>query len=135
MAVASAVECTATVRMPISWQARWMRSAISPRLAMRTCRTSWRSRPMGEGPIHASGPCGPAAAGRPGNPPPHSTIISGSPYSTGVPLSIRMRVTVPARGALIWLKVFIASISSRVWPCATLAPSVTKGGCPGSGAR
>src|SRR4051795_4939058 len=36
MAEASAVECTATVRMPISWQARWMRSAISPRLAMRT---------------------------------------------------------------------------------------------------
>src|SRR3954451_23542726 len=30
----SAVECTATVLMPISWQARWMRSAISPRLAM-----------------------------------------------------------------------------------------------------
>src|SRR5438309_370917 len=30
----SAVECTATVLMPISWQARWMRSAISPRLAI-----------------------------------------------------------------------------------------------------
>src|ERR1700712_2850938 len=36
IASVSAVECTATVRMPISWQARWMRSAISPRLAMRT---------------------------------------------------------------------------------------------------
>src|SRR5438067_7498205 len=36
MASASAVEWTATVLMPISWQARWMRSAISPRLAMRT---------------------------------------------------------------------------------------------------
>src|ERR1700754_2897531 len=32
----SAVEWTATVLMPISWQARWMRSAISPRLAIRT---------------------------------------------------------------------------------------------------
>src|SRR6218665_2631436 len=32
----SAVECTATVLMPISWQARWMRSAISPRLAIRS---------------------------------------------------------------------------------------------------
>ncbi len=42
---------------------------------------------------------------------------------------------VPAFGALIWLKVFIASISSTVWPCATLAPSCTKGGDPGSGAR
>src|SRR5688500_6930060 len=36
IASASAVECTATVLMPISWQARWMRSAISPRLAIRT---------------------------------------------------------------------------------------------------
>src|SRR5947209_5081508 len=36
IASVSAVEWTATVRMPISWQARWMRSAISPRLAMRT---------------------------------------------------------------------------------------------------
>src|SRR5207342_3036834 len=32
----STVECTATVRMPIAWQARRMRSAISPRLAMTT---------------------------------------------------------------------------------------------------
>src|SRR5579872_5400610 len=36
MAALSAVECTATVLIPISRQARWMRSAISPRLAMRT---------------------------------------------------------------------------------------------------
>src|SRR5688572_7259274 len=35
MASASAVECTATVAMPSSLQARRMRSAISPRLAMR----------------------------------------------------------------------------------------------------
>src|SRR4028119_1409542 len=35
MAPASASECTATVEMPISLQARWTRSAISPRLAMR----------------------------------------------------------------------------------------------------
>src|ERR1700748_1248271 len=35
MAEASASECTATVEMPISLQARWTRSAISPRLAMR----------------------------------------------------------------------------------------------------
>src|SRR4051812_23192833 len=34
IASASAVECTATVLIPISWQARWMRSAISPRLAI-----------------------------------------------------------------------------------------------------
>src|SRR5215204_2948811 len=36
IASASAVECTATVLMPISWHARWMRSAISPRLAIRS---------------------------------------------------------------------------------------------------
>src|SRR6185312_11702296 len=36
MASASAVEWTATVLMPISRQARCTRSAISPRLAMRT---------------------------------------------------------------------------------------------------
>ena len=35
MAASSAVECTATVLIPISRQARWIRSAISPRLAMR----------------------------------------------------------------------------------------------------
>src|SRR5688500_13378837 len=35
IASASAVECTATVGMPSSWQARSTRSAISPRLAMR----------------------------------------------------------------------------------------------------
>src|SRR5688572_3646314 len=34
--VVSAVECTATVLMPSSRQARKMRSAISPRLAIRT---------------------------------------------------------------------------------------------------
>src|SRR5690606_3243633 len=36
MALASAVECTATVWMPSSLQARRMRRAISPRLAIRT---------------------------------------------------------------------------------------------------
>src|SRR5919107_2502493 len=41
IAAASAVECTATVRMPISWQARWMRSAISPRLAISTLPIGW----------------------------------------------------------------------------------------------
>src|SRR6188768_37354 len=35
IASASAVECTATVGIPSSWQARSTRSAISPRLAMR----------------------------------------------------------------------------------------------------
>src|SRR5690606_24051600 len=43
IASASAVECTATVLMPISRQARWTRSAISPRFAMRTfSNMRWR---------------------------------------------------------------------------------------------
>ena len=37
----SASECTTTVLMPISRQARWMRSAISPRLAMSTLSNNW----------------------------------------------------------------------------------------------
>src|ERR1700724_3938812 len=36
IAVASAVEWTATVLMPMSRQARWSLSAIAPRLAIRT---------------------------------------------------------------------------------------------------
>ena len=41
---ASGSECTATVAMPISLQARWMRSAISPRLAMRILSNTRRPR-------------------------------------------------------------------------------------------
>ena len=65
----------------------------------------------------------------------HSRIINGSPNSTGAPFEIRICDTVPALGALIWLNVFIASISSRVWPAATDCPTVTKLGAPGSGDR
>ena len=64
-----------------------------------------------------------------------SRIISTSPYSTGAPLATSTRATVPAFGALIWLKVFIASISSSVCPAATVCPTVTNGGEPGSGSR
>src|ERR1035437_8155119 len=39
----SASECTATVAMPISWQARITRTAISPRLAIRTL---WMGRAL-----------------------------------------------------------------------------------------
>src|SRR5512139_1505229 len=39
LASRSASEWTATVWMPISRQARWIRSAISPRLAIRTLST------------------------------------------------------------------------------------------------
>src|SRR5581483_7294838 len=43
MASASAVECTATVAMPSSLQARSTRSAISPRLAIRILSNTARS--------------------------------------------------------------------------------------------
>src|SRR5580700_8674337 len=43
MASASAVECTATVAMPSSLQARSTRKAISPRLAMRILSNTWLS--------------------------------------------------------------------------------------------
>src|SRR5690606_41171998 len=45
---ASAVECTATVAMPMSRQARAIRNAISPRLAIRILRnTDSALRPRG----------------------------------------------------------------------------------------
>jgi len=52
-------------------------------------------------------------------------ISSGSSYSTGAPAVTKIRVTLPARGALIWLKVFIASISSSVAPASTWLPTLT----------
>ena len=46
----------------------------------------------------------------------YSITSSGSPYSTGVPSSTKIAVTVPARGATISLKVFIASTSRTLSP-------------------
>ncbi len=65
----------------------------------------------------------------------HSMIISGSSYSTGAPAVTSTFLTTPAFGALIWLKVFIASISSSVWPASTLWPTLTYGAAPGSADR
>jgi hypothetical protein len=65
----------------------------------------------------------------------YSTIISGWPNSTGWAFSIRICVTVPALGALIGLNVFIASMITTVWPAATLSPTCTNTGLPGSGER
>src|SRR5512132_4700240 len=52
MASTSAVECTATERIPISRQARRMRSAISPRLAIRIL---WNTSGSGESSLRRSG--------------------------------------------------------------------------------
>src|SRR5882724_5029373 len=62
----------------------------------------------------------------------YSIITSGSPNSTGWPSSIRICVTVPARGDGIWFIVFIASMISSVCPTDTLVPTSTNGLAPGS---
>jgi hypothetical protein len=87
-------------------QARITRSAISPRLAIRILSNM---------------------AG------PHSMIIRGAPYSTGVPSSTRMRLTVPARGAGMWFIVFIASMISTVWPSVDLGADRDEGRGAGFG--
>jgi len=90
---ASAVEYTATVRIPISRQARMIRSAISPRLAMRIFLNT------------ASGPR-PSQAG--------SMRKSACPNSTGWPFSTRISVTFPGSSASISFISFIASMMQRV---------------------
>ena len=57
-----------------------------------------------------------------GAPADHSITRSGSPYSTGVPSSTKIAVTTPARGAVMSLKVFIASISRSLSPASTREP-------------
>ena len=94
MASASAVECTATVAMPISLQARRTRSAISPRLAINTLSNIGARRSADA----------------------YSMIARGSPNSTGWRLPTRMRVTTPALGAGMWFMVFIASMIRIVCP-------------------
>ena len=96
MASASAVECTTTVSMPSSLQARSTRRAISPRLAIRIFWNIARSLPA------------------------YSMTTSGMPYSTGCASSTRIAVTVPARGDGIWFIVFMASMMSSVWPSLTV---------------
>ncbi len=62
-------------------------------------------------------------------------IISGAPYSTGLPSATRMRLTTPEAGAGIWFIVFIASMISRVCPAVTCWPTVTNASAPGSADR
>src|SRR5918912_616066 len=59
---------------------------------------------------------------------------SGSPYSTGWPSSTKIAVTVPARGAVMSLKVFIASMRRSLSPASTLEPTSTKFFASGDGA-
>ena len=68
-----------------------------------------------------------------GSPQPMTT--SGWSNSTGCALSTRIALTVPALSAVIGFITFIASTISRVSPCFTLSPTLTKGSAPGSAAR
>src|SRR5215510_819659 len=52
----------------------------------------------------------------------YSMISRGSPNSTGWASSIRICVTLPARGAGIWFIVFMASMMSSVSPTFTTLP-------------
>ena len=106
MASASAVECTATVAMPSSLHARWMRSAISPRLAIRTL-SNMAGQSVSDDWLSTAD-----LRHR------YSMMTSGSPNSTGWPFSNRIAVTLPACGAGIWFIVFMASMMSSVSPCA-----------------
>ena len=92
-------ECTTTVRMPISRQARWMRSAISPRLAMRIFSNT---------------------GGR------YSMMNSGWPYSTGWPFSTRIALIMPVASASISFISFIASMMHTVSPALMFWPTSTK---------
>ena len=102
----------ATVAMPSSLAARMTRSAISPRFAMRIL-----SNIEGRASVD------------------HSITISGWSYSTGEPSATRMLTTLPARGATMSLKVFIASTSSSLSPVFTTEPTSTKGLASGLGRK
>src|SRR6478735_5567139 len=85
-----------------------MRSAISPRLAIRILEMA----------IGA-----------------YSTTISGWSNSTGAPFTIRIDLTVPPLGAVIGFITFIASMISSVSPALTLSPTATNAAALGSGDR
>ena len=107
IASASAVECTATVLMPISWQARWIRSAISPRLAIRSFLIAIC---LAED---------------------HERLVELHRLAVATLIFL----TVPALGAVIGFITFIASMISRVSPAFTAWPTVMNGFAPGSGDR
>ena len=90
-------ECAATVRRPRPRQARWMRSAISPRLAIRTVSNI--------GLID------------------QAKRSSGWPASTSCPEATSTASTVASRSARTSLKTFIASMTHRVWPALTACPT------------
>ncbi len=60
-------------------------------------------------------------------------MTSGSPNSTGWASVTMIATTLPARGAGIGFMVFMASMIIRVWPAATVSPTLMKLAAPGCG--
>src|SRR5882757_1713162 len=110
----SASETASTDSIPSSKQALTIRTAISPRLAIRTRRSA-----ISGPPTHPSG----------------STTTIGCPNSTAAPFSTRIAVTTPSTGEATWFISFITSTIATVSPAATGPPTSTNGGAPGAGAR
>ena len=125
LASASASEWTTTVLMPISRQARWMRSAISPRLAMRIFSNILFGA-LGQ--ATALDERYEAAADQP-------MMNSGWPNSTGWPFSTRIALTTPDLSASISFISFIASMMQSVSPACTVWPTSTNGLAPGDAER
>ena len=59
----------------------------------------------------------------------------GVPNSTALPSAIKIRDILPDLGDGIWFMVFIASMIRIVSPSATVAPTETKAGEPGSACK
>ena len=66
--------------------------------------------------------------GPPPTAPAHSMTASSSPASTAWPGLTRISFTMPARGAVISFSIFMASMTSRPWPCSTVAPDLDQDG-------
>ena len=129
LASRSASEWTTTVLMPSSRHARWMRSAISPRLAIRIFPNSW------PGFLATTGEeAGRSANGwLPGTG--QAMTTSGWPNSTGWPFSTRICFTTPLLSDSISFMSFIASMMHSVSPACTVSPTSTNGFAPGEAAR
>ncbi len=118
LASRSASEWTTTVLMPISRQARWMRSAISPRLAIRTLSKSLSAALATAALVRATwfssgrtvARTGRGRALRVRRSSGQTITNSGWPNSTGWPFSVMIDFTTPALSASISFMSFIASM-------------------------
>ena len=122
----SAEECTATVLIPNSRQARNTRNAISPRFAITTLSSIKfhqvrRVRPSTFSNIFS-------LLGD------QEMVNRGCSNSTGCPFSTSIAVTVPARSDSIGFIIFIASIMHKVSPTLIVCPNLTKSLESGDGA-